>query len=75
MVLINTIKFRLLRVTDKYVHETIRIMKLSHYVCTPVLYYCINVLIAANEDHKYIHDTVCKIQIPKFVPKSGDLQY
>jgi len=31
MVLIDTIEFRLLRVTDQYVHETIRIMKLSHY--------------------------------------------
>jgi len=28
MVLMNTIKLKLLRVTDQYVHETIRIMKL-----------------------------------------------
>jgi len=28
MVLMYTIKFRLLRVTDQHVHETIRIMKL-----------------------------------------------
>jgi len=29
IILINTIKFRLLWETDQYVHETIRIMKLS----------------------------------------------
>jgi len=28
MVLMDTIEFRLLRITDQYVHETIRIMKL-----------------------------------------------
>jgi len=31
MILIDTIKFRLLREADQYVHETIRIMKLFHY--------------------------------------------
>jgi len=30
MVLMDNINFRLLRVTDLYVHETIRIMILSH---------------------------------------------
>jgi len=33
-VFMDTIKFRLLRVTDQYVHETIRIMKL------PLIYVC-----------------------------------
>ena len=30
MICIDNLKFRLLGATDQYVHETIRIMKLSH---------------------------------------------
>ena len=26
---------------------------------------------SANEDRKYIHDVVCKVQVVKFEPKSG----
>ena len=26
---------------------------------------------SANDDRKYIHDVVCKVQVVKFEPKSG----
>jgi len=32
MVMMDIIEFRLLRATDQYVHETIKIMQLSHYL-------------------------------------------
>ena len=36
--------------------------------------YCSGIYVVsflANEDRKYIHDVVCKVQVEKFEPKSG----
>ena len=43
----------------------------SHLIIITDVQVCV---IVANEDRQYIHDTVCKIKVQEFVPKSGKME-